>query len=807
MQIIVIGGGPGGLYFSLLLKKARPEFRISVYERNRADDTFGFGVVFSDETLAEFLSHDPPSYERIREDFAYWDDIVIKFKGQRIRCAGNGFCGSSRQYLLGVLQDRCRDVGVELYFEAEIDSLDRFADAEVIVAADGANSWIRKAYADEFGVEITRESNKFTWLGSTVPLGDFHYFFNETEWGIFNAHCYEYQPGMDTWVMETTEDAWRRSGLDKMVNDSGEIDDQGLALLESIFADELKGHPLLTNRSLWRNFPTIRCRRWSYRNIVLLGDAKATAHWSIGSGTKLAMESAIALADAVANEPSVEAAFAAYRNARDERVSITQHAADVSLAWFEHVRRYWHLKPMQFAFGVMSRSKQITYDNLRIRDSSFVDRVDREFADTLFEDQGYDCREAPPSPMFTPFRLREMALDNRVVVSPMAQYSAVDGTPTDWHFVHLASRALGGAGLVYTEMTCPSPEARITPGCTGMYRDEHTDAWRRIVDFVHQNTAAKICLQLGHSGRKGSTQLGWERMDYPLPEGNWEIMSASPIPYTPDNQVPREMTRADMDRVRDEFVAAVEAGERAGFDMIEAHMAHGYLLASFISPLTNRREDEYGGPIENRMRFPLEVFSAMRAAWPAAKPMAVRISATDWYPGGLSSEDLVALARMFKDAGADLIDVSAGQTVADQQPVYGRMFQTPFADQVRQEAGIATMAVGNITDSAQVNTILAAGRADLVALARPHLTDPYFTQRAAAYYEAELEGWPLPYLTGKEQLYRLAEKQRAQELEMRLKLKPPSHGDRQSDASGAVEERAVQAQHGSAPERKRQRGA
>ncbi len=777
MKITVIGGGPGGLYFALLMKKARPDCRIAVYERNRADDTFGFGVVFSDETLAEFLSHDPPSYERIREDFAYWDDIVISFKGHRIRCSGNGFCGSSRQYLLGVLQDRCREVGVDLHFEQDITDLDQFADSDVIVACDGVNSWIRQAHAQEFGVEITHEKNKFTWLGSTVPLGDFHYFFQETEYGIFNAHCYEYQPGMGTWVMETTEAAWRASGLDRMVTAEGEIDAQGLELLESIFADELQGHKLLTNRSLWRNFPTVRCQRWSYRNIVLLGDAKATAHWSIGSGTKLAMESAIALSEALAREPTVEAAFDAYRRARDERVGITQHAADVSLAWFEHVKRYWHLEPLQFAFGVMSRSKQITYDNLKIRDAGFVAAVDREFAEALYRTQGFDYRKAPPPPMFTRFRLRELELPNRVVVSPMAQYCAAEGTPTDWHFVHLASRALGGAGLVYTEMTCPSPEARFTPGCSGMYHTDHVAAWRRIVEFVHENTTAKICLQLGHSGRKGSTQLGWEQMDHPLAAGNWPVMSASPIPYLAESQVPREMTRADMDRVRDEFVAAVNAGIECGFDMLEVHMAHGYLLASFISPLTNRRSDDYGGTLGNRLRFPLEVFTAMRAAWPQERPMAVRISATDWYPGGTTAEDLVGIASAFKAAGADLLDVSAGQTVPDQRPVYGRMFQTQFADQARHEAGIATMAVGNITDSAQVNTILAAGRADLVALARPHLTDPYFTQRAAAYYDVALEDWPLPYLTGRDQAYRLAEKQRAQELETRLKLRPPSHGE------------------------------
>lgn len=775
MKVTVIGGGPGGLYFSLLLKKAKPETDIAVYERNKADDTFGFGVVFSDETLEDFLHRDPESYEKIREGFAYWDDIVIKYQGEDMRCEGNGFCGSSRQHLLTLLQERCAEEGVNLHFETDVDDLEAFADSDIIVAADGINSGIRERYKEYFKTSFDWRPNKFTWMGSPRPLDAFTFFFRPTEHGIFAAHTYEYQPGMGTWVIETTEEAWRASGLDKECDEMGIITPEGIAHLEQIFEKELDGYPLITNRSGWRNFPAIRNEHWSYKNIVLLGDAKATAHWSIGSGTRLAMQCAIALADAVAGTDSVAEAFEAYEQDRREPVSILQHAADVSLVWFEHVKRFWHMKPYQFAFGVMSRSKQITYDNLQLRDAAFIERVDAEFAETLNETQGIDLRSEPPPPMFAPFRLRDLELANRVVVSPMAQYSAVDGAPTDWHFIHLSSRALGGAGLVYTEMTCPAPDARITPCCTGMYDPSHVEAWRRIVDFTHENTNAKICMQLGHAGRKGSTQLGWEQMDHPLAEGNWPIYSASPIPYLPESQTPREMGREDMDRVTAEFVRAVEYAEQAGFDMIEVHMAHGYLLASFISPLTNQRSDEYGGGIENRMRYPLELFGAMRDAWPANKPMAVRISATDWHEDGLSEQDLIAMCELFKEAGADLIDVSAGQTVVDQAPVYGRMFQVPFSEQIRNEVRIPTMAVGNIAGSAQVNTIIAAGRADLVALARPHLSDPYFTLRAAAHYKYDFPSWPPQYLPAQEQLYRLTQRQLNDEREMRLKLKPKRH--------------------------------
>ncbi|MCG8349107.1 MAG: hypothetical protein MI924_15155, partial [Chloroflexales bacterium] len=585
--------------------------------------------------------------------------------------------------------------------------------------------------------------------------------------GIIVAHCYQYEPGRSTWVIELAESTWERLGFAEM------SEAEYIAALEMIFAAELDGHKLIANHSFWRNFPLIYNERWVKDKLVLIGDAKATAHYSIGSGTKLAMEDSIALYEALRTQSDVTAALAAFERDRREEVEKMQYASEVSLSWFEHMERYWGMAPEQFAFGVMSRSKQITYENLKLRDERFVEHVSHWFRQQV-RAKGHAIDATMP-PIFTPFQLRDMLVPNRVVVSPMAQYSAQDGMPNDWHFVHLASRAIGGAGLLFVEMTCPSPDARITPGCTGLYSDEHCRAWKRIVDFVHTHSQAKICMQLGHAGRKGSTQLGWEQMDQPLPAGNWPLYSASPLPYFENSQVPNEMTRADMDRVIEEFVRAAGYADQAGFDMLEAHMAHGYLLASFISPLTNRRTDAYGGNVTRRMRFPLELFAALREVWPAHKPMSVRISATDWHPQGLSDADLVAAATLLKAAGADLIDVSAGQTTPDQRPVYGRMFQTHFADKVRNEVSIATMAVGNITTADQVNTILLQGRADLVALARPHLADPYFTLHAAAHYGYESQYWPNPYLTGRDQAYRLAERDQAELQAMRLALKPASH--------------------------------
>ena len=770
MKVTVIGGGPGGLYFALLAKKAWPRWEITVYERNRPDDTFGFGVVFSDQTLDTFKAFDPASYERIRRRFAYWGDVDVVYKGRTLRSRGNGFCGCSRNALLAILQDRCRELGVEIRFRTEVEDLARFADSDLVVAADGINSRIREQHKDHFQPSVDLRPNKFTWLGSTKPLDAFKYFFRETPEGIILAHCYQYEAGRSTWVIETDEATWSNFGFERM------SEAEMLPVLEGVFAEELEGHPLVANRSIWRNFPTIVNKTWVMGNAVLVGDAKATAHFSIGSGTKLAMEDAIALFEALKKEGEVHRALATYDTARREEVEKTQHAANVSLAWFEHMRRYWGMAPEQFAFGVMSRSKQITWENLELRDPAYVRSVHRWFAQQV-KAQGFDIDlKNPPVPMFTPFALRGMVVANRVVVSPMDQYSAVDGVPTDWHFVHLGSRAIGGAGLVYVEMTCTSPEARITPGCTGLWNDEQAAAFKRIADFCHANSKARLCMQLGHAGRKGSTQLGWQRMDHPLEQGNWPLLSASPLPYLEgESQAPREMTRADMERIRDDFVRSARYAHQAGFDMLELHMAHGYLLASFISPLTNRRTDDYGGPIENRMRWPLEVFHACRAAWPEDKPMSVRISATDWAPGGLSGEDLVAMTKMLKDAGCDLIDVSTGQTVPQQKPVYGRMYQASYADWVRNEVGIATMTVGAVTTPDQVNTLLAAGKADLVALARPHLANPYFTLQASAWYQDASQYWPPQYLPGRDQAYRNAARERAELTDVRLRARPASH--------------------------------
>ncbi|HEX7220818.1 MAG TPA: bifunctional salicylyl-CoA 5-hydroxylase/oxidoreductase [Burkholderiales bacterium] len=770
MKVTVIGGGPGGLYFALLAKKAWPRWDITVYERNRPDDTFGFGVVFSDQTLDTFKAYDLVTYERIRRRFAYWGDVDVVYKGQVMRSGGNGFCGCSRVALLNILQDRGRELGVQMRFQREVDGLEEFADSDLIVVADGINSKIREKHREHFQPSLDLRPNKFTWLGSTKPLDAFKYFFRETPEGIILAHCYQYEPDRSTWVIETDEKTWKNFGFDRL------SETEMLPVIERVFAEELEGHSLIANRSLWRNFPTITNKTWVRNNAVLVGDAKATAHFSIGSGTKLAMEDAVALFEAFKKHPEVKNALRLYDTARREEVEKTQHAANVSLAWFEHMKRYWDMEPEQFAFGVMSRSKQITWENLELRDPGYVKQIHQWYARKVKE-QGFDLDlDNPPVPMFTPFRLRDMVVENRVVVSPMDQYSAVDGVPGDWHFVHLGSRAVGGAGLVYVEMTCPSPEARISPGDTGLWNEEQRDAFARIVQFCKTHSKAKMCMQLGHSGRKGSTQLGWQRMDHPLEHGNWPLVSASPIPYHEGiSQVPQELDRKGMDKVVADFVRSTKYADQAGFDMLEIHMAHGYLLASFISPLTNQRKDSYGGSIENRMRFPLEVWRACRETFDPQKPMSVRISATDWAPGGLSGEDLMALTRMLKDAGCDMIDCSTGQTVPQQKPVYGRMYQAPYSDWVRNEVGIATMTVGAVTTPDQVNTLLASGKADLVALARPHLANPYFTLQASAWYQHMGQYWPPQYLPGRDQAYRNAARERAEQIDLRIKARPASH--------------------------------
>jgi anthraniloyl-CoA monooxygenase len=770
MRIAIAGGGPAGLYFALLMKRDWPGLDITVIERNRPDDTFGFGVVFSDQTLDIFEAADGPSYEAIRRNFAYWDDIEIHFKGEARRIGGNGFCGCSRRTLLMLLQDRARLLGVKLAFQKEAeDPAALSADYDLVVAADGINSRIRETWQDHFQPETDLRPNRFAWMGSTRPFDAFTFFFKERREGIFIAHCYQYEPGASTWVLETDPKTFERAGLEAM------SEAESAAFMEDVFREELQGHRLVTNRSLWRRFPMIRCKRWVKDNVVLMGDAKSTAHFSIGSGTKLAMEDAIALHRSFhAKGLDVAAALAHYETTRREEVEKTQHAADVSLVWFEHVDRFWDFDPRRFAFGLMTRSKAITYDNLALRAPDFVAETDRLMAEELGSDARMLKSGRPAAPMFQPFRLRDLRLENRVVLSPMCMYSAEDGLPNDFHLMHYGSRAVGGAGLIFTEMTCTASDARISPGCAGLWNDAQEAAWRRIVDLVHRTSQAKICLQIGHAGRKGATKLMWDGMDRPLAEGAWPIVSASAIPYHPESQVPREATRADMEHIKRDFVAVVERAERVGFDMIEMHAAHGYLLASFLSPLTNRRTDDYGGDLANRMRFPLEVFRAMREAWPREKPMSVRISATDWAEGGITGDDAVEIARAFGAAGCDLVDVSSGQTTTRSRPVYGRMYQTPFSDQIRNEAGIATMCVGNITTADQINTIVAAGRADLVALARPHLVDPGFTLRAAAWYGVEV-GVPPQYQPGADQIMRNTPREREDLETLKRKAKPKSH--------------------------------
>ena len=767
MKATIVGGGPGGLYFAILAKKAWPAWDITVYERNRPDDTFGFGVVFSDETLGFLNDYDPQSYEAIRRSFAYWDDVEIHYQGEVLRCAGNGFCGCSRLDLLQLLQERAAALGVNIVYETNITSLDDFSDSDLIVAADGVNSTIRALRADAFGSRTNYGRNYFCWLGSTREFDSFKYFFRMTEYGPIVMHSYQYEPGMSTWVCEMEAATMQKAGF------LDQPEQACIAALEGLFREELDGHTLISNRSIWRQFPIITNASWTDGNVVLIGDSQHTAHFSIGSGTKLAMESAIALYDAFRDTDEVATAFATFEKNRREQVEITQHAANVSLAWFENMSSHWGQPAEQFAFGVMSRSKQITYDNLLLRDERFVRRCNEWFARHI-EESGLRLPAGAP-PMFATFRLRDLELENRVIMSPMAQYSAVDGLPKDWHFVHYGSRAVGGAGLIYTEMTCPSADARITPGCTGLWCAEQADGWRRIVDFVHGHSQAKICMQIGHAGRKGSTRLAWEGMDQPLAEGNWPIVSASPIPYHEASQVPAELTEPQMGEIVEQFATSALLANEVGFDMIEAHAAHGYLLASFLSPLTNRRSDRYGGSLENRLRFPLRVVRRMRETWPAGKPMSVRISATDWAPGGITDEDVDAIALALKEAGVDIINVSTGQTVRDEQPVYGRMFQVPFADRIRQAAKIPTIVAGNITTADQVNTILMAGRADLVALARPHLSDPYFMQRARAWYGVPGDACAPQYQSAMNQALRLSERDRAEWLNAKKALKPPSH--------------------------------
>ncbi len=749
MKIVCIGGGPAGLYFAISMKIRDPSHDISVIERNGPDDTFGWGVVFSDQTMENLRANDPVSADRIFDNFAHWDDIDVHFKGQVITSTGHGFSGIARKRLLNILQARARELGIELTFDTEVTDLGPYAKADLVIACDGVNSAIRTKYAARFKPNIDQRHNRYIWLGTHRIFEAFTFMFEETPFGWIWAHAYRFDKDTSTFIVECADPVWRAAGLDRMNFEDG------VTFCENLFAKYLDGHKLLNDAphlggAPWLNFRRVSCETWHFDNVVLMGDAAHTAHFSIGSGTKLAFEDAIALAQDLSNHADRESAFTVYEEARRLEVIKLQSAARNSTEWFENVPRYTRLEPIQFAYSLLTRSQRVSHENLRLRDSEWLEGVEKWF---LEKTTGRPAK-TPVRPMFAPFKLRDLGLINRIVVSPMSMYSADDGMPNDFHLVHLGTRAQGGAGLVFTEMTDVSTEGRITPGCAGLYKEEHIPAWKRIVDFVHRHTQAKIAIQLGHAGPKGATKRGWEGMDEPLNEGEWDLLAPSPVPWTPSNRVPREMTREDMERVKDQFVRAVEMAEACGFDMAELHCAHGYLLSAFITPLTNRRVDDYGGSLENRLRFPLEIFSAMRAAWPAHKPMSVRISATDWVEGGVSGHDAVEIARAFKAAGADIIDVSAGQTSTEAQPIYGRMFQTPFSDWIRSEALVPTIAVGNIYEADHVNSIIAAGRADLCALGRPHLYDPYWTIRQAAEFEYDGVPWPPQYLDGKQQLVR-----------------------------------------------------
>jgi anthraniloyl-CoA monooxygenase len=756
MRIACLGGGPAGLYFAISTKLRTPDAEVILFERNKPDDTFGWGVVLSDETLTNLQVNDPVSAAEIRKNFAYWDDIALHHKGQKLVSSGHGFCGIGRKTLLQILHKRAQDLGVDLRFETEArKASDYMADFDVVVACDGLNSKTRLEFKETFQPDIDTRQCQFVWLGTHQKFDDaFTFIFEQTDKGWVWVHAYQFDDDTATFIVECSQETFDAYGF-------GEMNQQeSIAICEEIFKDHLGGHPLMTNAnhirgSAWIRFPRVLCENWSHENVVLLGDASATAHFSIGSGTKLALESAIALANDIATKPTLKEAFAHYEDTRRLEVLRLQSAARNSVEWFEDVERYLHLDPVQLNYSMLTRSQRISHENLRERDSNWLASAESWFMEQAGGVSGACAR----APMFAPFRLRDMHLENRIVVSPMAQYKAVNGAPTDWHLIHYGERAKGGAGLIYTEMTCVSADGRITPGCPGLYDKIHEDAWARLNTFVHEETQAKVCCQIGHAGRKGSTNVGWEGMDEPLLNGNWPLLSASATPWSDNNTTPKAMGRADMDTVTADFANAAKMADRAGFDMIELHAAHGYLISSFISPLSNTRSDEYGGSLENRMRYPLEVFAAMRAVWPASKPMSVRISATDWVADdGVTGQEAVLIAQMFEVAGADIIDVSAGQTSTIGKPVYGRMFQTPFSDRIRNEAKIKTMAVGNIYKADHVNSILMAGRADLVCIGRPHLADPYWTLHTATQLGDRQAEWPKPYEAGRDQAWRNADR-------------------------------------------------
>ncbi|MEU6574148.1 bifunctional salicylyl-CoA 5-hydroxylase/oxidoreductase [Streptomyces sp. NPDC046805] len=735
LRVAIIGGGPGGLYTAALLKRLNPDREVTVWERNAPDDTFGFGVVLSDETLGGIEHADPVVYEALQKDFVRWDDIDIVHRGELHTSGGHGFAALGRRRLLEILHERCRSLGVELRFRAEAPDPARLSEAyDLVVAADGVHSTTRERYSHVFRPYVAQHHCRYIWLAADFAFDAFRFEIAETEHGVMQLHGYPFSADASTVIIEMREEVWRAAGFEEL----GE--QESIERCAKLFADALGGRTLRSNKSAWTTFRTVVNERWSHGNVVLLGDAAHTAHFSIGSGTKLAVEDALALAACLEEQPSLPEALAAYEEERKPVVASTQRAARASLEWFENLERYLGQPPRQFAFNLLTRSRRVTHDNLRLRDAHFTGAVEREFG----------CPDGTP-PMFTPFRLRGLTLRNRVVVSPMDMYSATDGVPGDFHLVHLGARALGGAGLVMTEMVCVSEEGRITPGCTGLYTGRQAEAWKRITDFAHtQAPGTAIGVQLGHSGRKGSTKLMWEGIDEPLPDGNWPLVAASPLPYKPGSQIPRQLSRAQLTDIREQFTAAAWRAARAGFDLLELHCAHGYLLSGFLSPLTNRRTDAYGGSFEKRLRFPLEVFDAVRAMWPEERPMTVRISATDWAEGGTTAEEAVEIARAFAAHGADAIDVSTGQVVADERPEYGRSYQTPFADHIRHATGIPVIAVGAISSWDDVNSLILAGRTDLCALARPHLYDPNWTLHAAAEqgYEGPGIAWPAPYRAG-----------------------------------------------------------
>lgn len=739
-RVAVIGGGPGGLYAAVLLKRLAPAREITVFERNGPDQTFGFGVVLSDETLGGIEHADPAVFTALGAEFVRWDDIGITHRGRTLTSGGHGFAALERRRLLAVLHQRCRTLGVDLRFHAEAPPAAVLAaEYDLVIAADGVHSATRAAHADAFLPRITRHRCRYIWLAADFALDAFRFEIAETPHGVAQLHAYPYADAprepASTVIVEMREEVWRAAGLDRLDEAAS------AAYCADLFRHTLGGRPLRGNHSQWTAFRTVVNERWSHGNTVLIGDAAHTAHFSIGSGTKLAVEDALALAATLEEHSALPEALAAYEAERRAVVLSTQRAARASLEWFEDLATYVDQSAHQFAFNLLTRSRRVTHGNLRLRDPGFVSAVER----------AADIPEGTP-PMFTPFRLGGLTLRNRVVVSAMDMYSAEDGLPGDFHLVHLGARALGGAGLVMTEMVCVSPEGRITPGCTGLWDGQQARAWRRITDFVHTRSPdTAIGVQLGHSGRKGSTRLMWEGMDDPLPDGNWPLVAPSALPYRPGvSQLPRELDPAGLAELRGQFRDAARRAAEAGFDLLELHCAHGYLLSGFLSPLTNRRTDAYGGDLAGRLRFPLEVLAAVREVWPDDRPLTVRVSATDWAEGGITGAEAVEVARALTAHGADAVDVSTGQVVSDEKPDYGRSYQTPYADRIRNALGVPVVAVGALSSWDDVNSLILAGRADLCALGRPHLYDPHWTLHAAADQDYRGPGvaWPQQYRAG-----------------------------------------------------------